>query len=131
MEIDASFNESLEFKLKKEDAFGKMMQELVSAFPGIDEAMGFAELMQSVQSMPYSVIVFDTAPTGHTLRLLSFPDLLDQGLSKLGSMQTKFGGLMQMMHSLTDQEGGEEEVAQKVTNLRSASSSVKDTFQDP
>lgn len=131
MEIDASFNESLEFKLKQEDGFGKVMQELVSAFPGVDEAMGFAELMQSVQSMPYSVIVFDTAPTGHTLRLLGFPELLERGLSKLGTLQSKFGGLMQMVHSLSDSEMREEEVAQKMTSLRSASSSVRDIFQDP
>merc|ERR1719161_2309478 len=90
MEIDASFNETHEFKLKQEDGFGKIMQQVVYSFPGVDEAMGFAELMQNVQSMPYSVIVFDTAPTGHTLRLLGFPDLLDRGLSKMGSMQSKF-----------------------------------------
>lgn len=131
MEIDASFNESLEYKLKQEDGFGKMMKELVSAFPGVDEAMGFAELMQSVQSMPYSVIVFDTAPTGHTLRLLSFPDLLDKGLSKMGSLQGKFGGMMQMISSLADQDAREEDVQQKISNLQAASSVVKAIFQDP
>lgn len=131
MEIDASFNESQEFKLKqKDDAFGKMMEELVSAFPGVDEAMGFAELMQNVQTMPYSVVVFDTAPTGHTLRLLSFPKLLEKGLSKFGSMQSKFGGLLQMMQSMGG-EVREEEMAMKVTKLQDASSSVRDIFQDP
>jgi arsenite-transporting ATPase len=127
MEIDASFHETHEFKLKQEDGIGKMMQQLVSAFPGVDEAMGFAELMQSVQSMPYSVIVFDTAPTGHTLRLLSFPDLLD----KMGSMQSKFGGIFQMVQSFADQDCREEEVQRKLGNLCSASDSVKNIFQDP
>lgn len=131
MEIDASFNETVEYKLKQEDGFSKVMQELVSAFPGIDEAMGFAELMQSVQSMPYSVIVFDTAPTGHTLRLLSFPDLLDRGLSKFGSLQSKFGGMLQMLQSFGGQDVQEEDVAQRMSNLRTASTNVKDVFQDP
>jgi len=93
--------------------------------------MSFAELMQNVRSMPYSVIVFDTAPTGHTLRLLGFPDLLDRGLSKMGAMQSKFGGLMQMVHSLADQDLREEEVQQRVSNLRTASTGVKDIFSDP
>merc|ERR1719433_2607004 len=35
------------------------------------------------------------------------------------------------MQSLSDQDVQEEEVAQKVTNLRGASASVRDMFQDP
>jgi len=132
MEIDASLNESQEFKLKQDEGFGKVMKELVSAFPGVDEAMGFAELMQSVQSMPYSVIVFDTAPTGHTLRLLGFPELLEKGLSKFGSLQSSFGGLMQMVQSMAgDSQVQEEDMHQKVSSLRTASTGVREMFQDP
>lgn len=44
--------------------------------------------------MDYSVIVFDTAPTGHTLRLLQFPATLEKGLAKMMSLRNKFGGLL-------------------------------------
>lgn len=67
------------------------MSELTSAIPGIDEAVSFGALMQSVQSMQYDTVVFDTAPTGHTLRLLGFPKLLDIALDKLTDLHARLG----------------------------------------
>ena len=61
-----------------------------------------------VQTMDYSCIVFDTAPTGHTLRLLQFPTTLQKGLSKLMSLKGMFGGLLNQLGSMLG--GGGEDV---------------------
>lgn len=70
-----------------------MLNDISSSLPGIDEAMGFAELMRQVSSMNYSCIIFDTAPTGHTLRLIGFPAMLENAMSKLSSIQDRMSPL--------------------------------------
>lgn len=50
--------------------------------PGVDEAVALAKLMQLLHSDNefgnFERVVIDTAPTGHTLRFLSFPQFLHQ-----------------------------------------------------
>jgi arsenite-transporting ATPase len=75
-------------------AMSSMMQDLAFAIPGVDEAMGFAEIMKHVKSMQYSVIIFDTAPTGHTLRFLSFPTVLEKALAKFSTLGRSFGPMI-------------------------------------
>jgi arsenite/tail-anchored protein-transporting ATPase len=57
--------------------------------PGIDEVMCLLELSRFIQSREYSRIVVDTAPTGHTLRMLQLPEVFASWLRALDSMSEK------------------------------------------
>ncbi|EAX91999.1 hypothetical protein TVAG_001690 [Trichomonas vaginalis G3] len=47
--------------------------EQISSMPGIDEFNALTQLFNSVDKDDYDVVVYDTAPTGHTMRLLQLP----------------------------------------------------------
>eukprot|EP00921_Rhytidocystis_pertsovi_P014412 GHVQ01023351.1.p2 GENE.GHVQ01023351.1~~GHVQ01023351.1.p2 ORF type:complete len:327 (-),score=45.64 GHVQ01023351.1:1097-2077(-) len=131
MEIDSTFQESSGYRLRDDDVWSKMLPELLQALPGIDEAISFTELMHSVQSMKYSVIVFDTAPTGHTLRLLGFPEVLEQGLKKFIALKSKLSGAIGMLNMVSGQTIDDEDISSKLNHLKAITTSIKETFQDP
>ena len=54
-----------------DDMLAAMEEELNS--PCIEEMAAFDKFIRFIESKVYDVIVFDTAPTGHTLRLLDLP----------------------------------------------------------
>nr|PIM03273.1 arsenite-activated ATPase family protein [Toxoplasma gondii COUG] len=138
MEIDSRYQETFDFKMSNlpsaeaaSFSLTSLLPEMLQAVPGIDEALSFAELMQNVQSMKYSVIVFDTAPTGHTLRLLAFPDLLERGLKKLSTFKDKIQSALQMLNAVSGQQIQEQDFAAKIENLKAVTTSVREAFQDP
>lgn len=71
----------------------KDFQEWLLGIPGIDEATALANVIGYVESGEYDTIVFDTAPTGHTLKLLQLPKVLQLGIDKLNSWQSKIWGV--------------------------------------
>ncbi|EOD27743.1 hypothetical protein EMIHUDRAFT_100128 [Emiliania huxleyi CCMP1516] len=68
--------------------------------PGLDELLALAETLAVVRGAEpdtdgaasltgFERVVFDTAPTGHTLRLLAFPEFLDNLLGKVVALKAR------------------------------------------
>jgi len=75
-----------------EDAF-----DIAGMAPGIDEVASFDKFLGYMNSDEYDVIVFDTAPTGHTLRFLSLPDVLDSWVGKAIALRMKLSGIANLV----------------------------------
>lgn len=76
--------------------------ELARSSPGAEEAAlldRFAELMR-LAGTAYDRVVFDTAPTGHTVRLLSLPELLGRWIDGLVSRRRKVRSLGRMWRNV-------------------------------
>jgi len=120
---------------EKDGGLSSMMSELTSSIPGIDEAMSFSELMKQVQSLDFDVVVFDTAPTGHTLRLLSFPTILEKALGKVMELKDRFGGLIgqatAMMGGGNNPGATQDAIVGRLEETRVVINKVNDAFQDP
>lgn len=110
-----------------------IMKDLMTSVPGIDEAMAFAELMKMVQDMNYSTIVFDTAPTGHTLRLLSFPKTMESAISKLLGLKNRFQGILNQMTMMMGPQGTEaiEQMIGRLETLKGLIDQVHNQIKDP
>ena len=64
--------------------------------------------------MDFEVIVFDTAPTGHTLRFLNFPTILEKGLNKVLTFKEKFNSVLGKMGNILGSKEQMDEVLDKI-----------------
>lgn len=82
-----------------DDETQNLFEDLKNSIPGIDEALAIGLLLQVIDKMNYSLVIFDTAPTGHTLRMLSFPKVLEEAFEKLNALKEKIGPMSGLLAS--------------------------------
>ena len=58
--------------------------------PGMDEVMGFKAIVDLIDEANFDKYIVDTAPTGHALRLLTLPNLLDDWIKVMAKMRWKY-----------------------------------------
>ena len=101
------------FDQSAKDEMASIKEEVDSSelvLPGLDEAIAFDELLKHVENPSWDVIVFDTAPTGHTLRFLSLPELIEAWSGRLLRMMRVSGGIRSMLFGRKQSDAMKEEL---------------------
>lgn len=99
--------------------------------PGSDEAMAFGKILEFIEDSSYDRVIFDTAPTGHTLKLLELPDLLDSWLGKILTLRQRLSSMMGGFRSLLggrqeDEENSWKMIQQTKDKIRAARIELSD-----
>lgn len=91
-----------------------VMAEELAIIPGLEELFSLMEIKEHWDSGSYDVIIVDTAPTGSSLRIMNFPEMLhwyvrnifnlpaEKGRKKQAAEDTSLLGLMQFMYERID-----------------------------
>ena len=58
--------------------------------PGMDELMGFKTIVDMIEVGEFDYYIVDTAPTGHALKLLNSPGLIDDWIKVMAKMKWKY-----------------------------------------
>jgi arsenite-transporting ATPase len=100
------------------------------SMPGADEAAAMRQLLEYLDDPRFERVVIDTAPTGHTLRLLELPEMLDSMVGRLLSMREKFSGVMDGFKGMFG-VGGEGGESPDLDELRDRIERLRAVLQDP
>lgn len=130
------YKEKFAMQQQYNDALGLFSDQLdvMSSSPGIDEIAAFDKFMQYMTNDEYEVIIFDTAPTGHTLRLLSFPEMMDSWMGKLIKTKQALGSAAQKLKNIIPFMGSEDdplENTQELEEMKKQIIEARDILTDP
>jgi arsenite-transporting ATPase len=78
----------------------------LSSVPGTDEAAAVQQLLRFMDDDRFDRVVVDTAPTGHTLRLLELPDVMDSMVGRALKLRQTLGGVMDRVGGLFGGDDG-------------------------
>ena len=127
-----------QFKIKYESKIKKIFdtstyldQEDVDAFfalpiPGIDEVMGFKTIVDLIDDAKFDKYIVDTAPTGHALRLLTLPELLDEWIKVLAKMRWKYRYMVESFSGKYSPDEGDDFLVEMKKTVKKIENLLKD-----
>ena len=99
--------------------------DMATMAPGIDETAAFDKFLQYMTTDEYDIVVFDTAPTGHTLRLLSFPEMMDSWVGKMIKVRRQIGSMAKAFKNIMPFMGDDEEEDRALEDMEATKKQIK------
>ncbi|MCQ2070652.1 MAG: ArsA family ATPase [archaeon] len=127
----ASIKEYLEAFMMSQGIGGLSADEM-AIFPGMEMVAALLYVLTFKNNGTYDVVVMDTAPTGETLRLMSFPDVSNWYMDKAFHLINKFMGIARLtIGRVVDFPLPDKEVMNTILDLKDQMSEVKTILEDP
>ncbi len=98
--------------------------------PGLDEALSFIKILEFADDERFDTVVLDTAPTGHTLRLLNIPEFLDSFLGRMLKMKTLISNTMTMIKAMFGGKGEKDNTVEIMENMKERVIIARDQLTD-
>ena len=102
---------------------------LRQSLPGIDEIAALMEIGRFARAARYDSLVVDTAPTGHTLRMLAMPRLLETLAAVFDQMQDKHRALVAALRGSWTPEEPDAQISELDSEARYLSALLRDSEQ--
>jgi arsenite/tail-anchored protein-transporting ATPase len=108
-----------------------VVAEEMTVLPGAEELAGLVRIVKHYDSGLYDAIVVDCAPTGDTLRLLSFPEIARWWLEKLFPIQRHAARVLRpLARAVTDMPMPEDDVFESIKQLLTQLDRIHDLLAD-
>lgn len=115
----------------KYHGFEDVMAEEFSIFPGMEELFSLLRLMDHIEERIYDVAVIDCAPTASTIRMLSFPDILEWYMSRFFQIERKvMKAVRPVAKRVTKMPLPQDDVYLSIENLYHRIDRLKDILSD-
>lgn len=111
---------------------GEISAEEMAIFPGMEMISALFYVNMFDEDDTYDVIVMDTAPTGETLRLMSFPDVTNWYVDKFYGIFKKLMNIARhTVGKIIDMPLPSEEVLDSIDEIKNVMQNVKFILEDP
>ncbi|MFA9515845.1 ArsA family ATPase [Halopenitus sp. H-Gu1] len=104
---------------------------LGGTMPGADEAAAMRQLLEYLDDPRFDRVVIDTAPTGHTLRLLQLPEIMDSMIGRMMRLRQQFSGMMDGLKGMFGAGSDDADPSADLDALQERIKRLRSVLRDP